>query len=174
MRASRAADPHSPVRERLLTFDRPHPLRAVSSAWADVRGGRPLGSHSSDAGHTFLVLDRLHHVQLAMPAGCAEAAREFFVDVLGMTELAKPTSLATRGGAWFRSGGVELHLGVEEPFQPARKAHPGVLVDDLDELAARLTSSGIPIVWDDDLPAFRRIYVNDPFGNRLEFLQASR
>ena len=123
-------------------------------------------------GHTSAVLDRLHHVQLTMPRGAEDAARGFFVGVLGMTELEKPPSLAARGGAWFAGGAVELHLGVEEPFQPARKAHPGVLVQDLDELATRLTSSGAQVVWDDDLPADRRIYVNDPFGNRLEFLQA--
>lgn len=109
-----------------------------------------------------------------MPRGAEDRAREFFVGVLGMTELVKPPMLATRGGAWFGSGAVELHLGVEEPFQPARKAHPGVLVDDPDELAERLKSKDIQIVWDDDLPGFRRIYVNDPFGNRLEFLQGFR
>jgi catechol 2,3-dioxygenase-like lactoylglutathione lyase family enzyme len=125
-------------------------------------------------GHTFAVLGRLHHVQLAMPRGAEDRAREFFVGVLGMTELVKPPRLATRGGAWFGSGAVELHLGVEEPFQPARKAHPGVLVEDLDELADRLTSKDIQLMWDDDLPGFRRIYVSDPFGNRLEFLQAVR
>jgi catechol 2,3-dioxygenase-like lactoylglutathione lyase family enzyme len=123
---------------------------------------------------TFPVLDRLHHVQLAMPRGAEDAARDFFVGVLGMTEIPKPPMLATRGGAWFGSGAVELHLGVEEPFQPARKAHPGVLVEDIDELATRLTSRDIQVLWDDDLPGFRRIYVNDPFGNRLEFLQACR
>jgi hypothetical protein len=73
---------------------------------------------------------------------------------------------------WFGSGALELHFGVEEPFRPARKAHPGVLVQDLDELASRLKSNNVGVVWDDDLPGYRRIYVNDPFGNRLEFLQA--
>ncbi len=119
------------------------------------------------------MLERVHHVQLAMPHGGEDVARAFFVGVLGMTEIAKPAILARRGGVWFGSGGVELHLGVEEPFQPARKAHPGILADDLDEVAARVSTHGIQVIWDSELPGFRRIYVNDPFGNRLEFLQAS-
>ena len=119
------------------------------------------------------VLDRLHHMQLAMPRGEEAAARSFYVGVLGMTEIAKPPVLARRGGAWFRSGKVELHLGVEEPFRPARKAHPGVLVDDLDELVERLEDDGLEVTWDADFAGFRRIYVADPFGNRLEFLQPS-
>jgi len=117
------------------------------------------------------VFDRLHHVQLAMPGGEEEAARGFYVGVIGMTEIAKPAALAPRGGAWFSDGGVELHLGVEHEFRPARKAHPGVLVDDLDDLVARLDAAGQSVTWDADFPGFRRIYTNDPFGNRLEFLQ---
>lgn len=113
----------------------------------------------------------LHHVQLAMPPGAEAEARTFFGDVLGMTEIAKPPVLAARGGAWFRAGGVELHLGVEEEFQPARKAHPGIQVTDLDELVGRLGAAGQPVQWDADFPGFRRIYAHDPFGNRLEFLQ---
>lgn len=117
---------------------------------------------------TFL---RLHHVQLAMPVDGEPQAREFFAGVLGMTELAKPPVLATRGGCWFAGGGWEVHLGVEEPFSPARKAHPGVLVDDLDGLAARLAAASAPVRWDPDFPGHRRFYSADPFGNRLEFLQ---
>ncbi len=113
----------------------------------------------------------LHHVQLAMPAGQELAARAFFGGVVGMTELAKPAALAARGGCWFRGGGWEVHLGVEEPFLPARKAHPGVLVDGLDELAGRLSEAGWTVQWDDDLPGYRRFYCADPFGNRLEFLE---
>lgn len=113
----------------------------------------------------------LHHVQLAMPAGEEDRARRFFVEALGMTEIDKPPALAARGGAWFRSGGLELHLGVEGDFAPARKAHPGILVDDLDEVARRVTRNGQVVTWDRDFPGFRRFYAPDPFGNRLEFLQ---
>lgn len=113
----------------------------------------------------------LHHVQLAMPPGEEERARAFFVGVLGMTEIDKPPVLARRGGAWFRAGGLELHLGVEDDFAPARKAHPGILVDDLDALARRLDDAGQPVAHDRDFPGFRRCYAHDPFGNRLEFLE---
>ena len=113
----------------------------------------------------------LHHMQLAMPSGDEDRAREFFVGVLGMAEVEKPPVLAARGGAWFRSGGLELHLGVEEDFRPARKGHPGILVDDLDEAARRVATTGQDVTWDRDFPGFRRFYAYDPFGNRLEFLQ---
>jgi catechol 2,3-dioxygenase-like lactoylglutathione lyase family enzyme len=118
-----------------------------------------------------LVFDGLHHTQLAMPRGEEAAARSFFVGVLGMAEIDKPPVLAARGGAWFRAGGLELHLGVEDDFQPARKAHPGILVSDLDELARRLRNADQDVTWDADFPGFRRIYAHDPFGNRLEFLE---
>lgn len=114
-----------------------------------------------------------HHLQLAMPAGAEPAAREFFVGVLGMEELPKPPVLAARGGAWFAGGGVELHLGVDEDFRPAKKAHPGILVDDIDDIVRRLATSGQAVTWDRDFPGFRRVYAADPFGNRLEFLQPS-
>jgi catechol 2,3-dioxygenase-like lactoylglutathione lyase family enzyme len=113
----------------------------------------------------------LHHVQLAMPSGEEERARDFFVAVLGMTEISKPAVLAERGGAWFRAGGLELHLGVDSEFRPARKAHPGILVEDLDALSERLAAAGCTVQFDDDFPGFRRFYAADPFGNRLEFLE---
>jgi catechol 2,3-dioxygenase-like lactoylglutathione lyase family enzyme len=113
----------------------------------------------------------LHHVQLAMPAGAEERARAFFVGVLAMTEIEKPPVLAARGGAWFRAGNLEIHLGVEDGFRPAHKAHPGILVDDLDEVARRVARTGQDVTWDADFPGFRRFYARDPFGNRLEFLE---
>lgn len=113
----------------------------------------------------------LHHVQLAMPAGTEEQAREFFGDVLGMVELEKPPELARRGGAWFRAGHLELHLGVEEDFAPARKAHPGILTTDLDGLRTRLEAAGRETESDGAFPGYRRFYTTDCFGNRLEFLQ---
>jgi len=106
-----------------------------------------------------------------MPVGAEAAAVAFYAGVLGMIEVEKPPVLAARGGAWFRAGGVELHLGVEDGFRPARKAHPGILVTDLDELAARLTAAGVEPDWDGEFPGHRRCYASDPFGNRLEFLQ---
>ena len=113
---------------------------------------------------------RLHHVQLAIPAGGEDACRRFWGDALGMVEVEKPPVLAARGGCWFRGGGFEVHLGVEEEFSPARKAHPGFLVTDLPGLAARIEATGLPVTWDEDLPGFSRFHSADPFGNRLEFL----
>jgi len=120
------------------------------------------------AAHEF---QEIHHVQLAMPAGEEAAARAFYAGVLGMREVAKPEALADRGGAWFRGGGVEFHLGVEQGFRPARKAHPGILVSGLDHLAARLAAAGCDVTWDGALPGFRRFYATDPFGNRLELME---
>lgn len=113
----------------------------------------------------------LHHVQLAAPAGSEPALRDFYAGVLGMTELSKPPALAARGGVWFTSGSVELHLGIEDDFRPARKAHPGLLVTDLAALVGRLTAAGHEATPDYLLPGFRRCYVNDPAGNRLELLE---
>lgn len=113
----------------------------------------------------------LHHVQLAIPAGSEDDCRAFFLGVLGLTEVPKPPALAARGGLWVRADGLELHLGVEADFRPARKAHPGIRVLDIDALAARLTAAGVEVRWDDDFPGHRRCYADDPVGNRLEFLQ---
>ncbi len=114
----------------------------------------------------------LHHVQLAMPPGEEQTARAFFGGVLEMDELAKPRALDARDGCWFRSGGLEIHLGVETPFTPAAKAHPGIISGDIDRLADRLESAGYQVEWDLHLLGYRRIYTADPFGNRLEFLQS--
>jgi catechol 2,3-dioxygenase-like lactoylglutathione lyase family enzyme len=116
-------------------------------------------------------LTALHHVQVACPAGSEDALRAFYGGVLGMTEVAKPPVLAARGGAWFRAGGAEIHCGVEADFRPARKAHPGLLTDDLDGLAAACEAAGHPVQWDPEFPGHRRLYVADPVGNRLELLE---
>lgn len=113
----------------------------------------------------------LHHVQIACPAGSEPALRAFYGGLLGMTEVTKPAALAGRGGAWFRAGTAEIHLGVEEDFRPARKAHPGLSVSNLDTLARRLVEAGYGVVTDDLFPGHRRIYTTDPNGNRLEFLE---
>jgi hypothetical protein len=108
---------------------------------------------------------------VAAPPGCEAEARAFYGGLLALEELPKPEPLAARGGCWFRAGGQELHVGVEEPFTPARKAHPGLVVEDLPELVARLAAAGIQADWDETLPDVRRCHVADPFGNRLELRQ---
>jgi catechol 2,3-dioxygenase-like lactoylglutathione lyase family enzyme len=113
----------------------------------------------------------IHHVQLPCPAGSEDASRAFYAGVLGLDEISKPPALAGRGGCWFRGHGVELHLGVEADFRPARRAHPALLVTGLDDWAARLTGAGFPVSPDDDFPGMRRFYARDPHGNRLEFLE---
>ena len=113
---------------------------------------------------------RLDHVQIAIPAGAEGACRGFYVGVLGMAELEKPPELAKRGGIWVKSGAVEIHLGVEAEFRPARKAHPGIVVADIDALAARLAAAGNAPLWDDAIPGVRRFFAADPLGNRLEFI----
>jgi catechol 2,3-dioxygenase-like lactoylglutathione lyase family enzyme len=115
----------------------------------------------------FLDID---HVQLAMPAGGEDTARRFFGDVLGMTEIAKPTELAKRGGCWFASGKVRVHLGVESEFVAAKKAHPALRCRDYASLLARLRSHGIETIDAEDIPGVRRCHVFDPFGNRIELV----
>lgn len=112
----------------------------------------------------------LDHVQLAAPEGCESAARAYYSDLLGLTEVPKPPALAGRGGVWFQAGAQGIHIGVESSFAPARKAHPALIVRNLDALAARLTAAGVEVTWDADLPGYRRFYAHDPWGNRLEFL----
>ncbi len=116
------------------------------------------------------MIEALHHIQLAMPEGGEDMARAFYSDVLGLTEVPKPPVLAARGGVWFENGAVRFHLGVEMPFRPAAKAHPAFEVSDLAALEARLSERGFTVRPDDDLAGYRRFYVADPFGNRLEFL----
>ena len=113
----------------------------------------------------------IDHVQVAAPRGCEAEARAFYGELLGLEELPKPEPLAARGGCWFRAGEQELHVGVEDPFTPARKAHPGLVVADLEALAAALGARGIQVAYNDAIPGARRFYTADPFGNRLEFRQ---
>jgi catechol 2,3-dioxygenase-like lactoylglutathione lyase family enzyme len=112
----------------------------------------------------------IDHVQLAMPAGEEDKARAFYAGLLGVPEVPKPENLAKRGGVWFESPQVKIHLGVEAEFRPARKAHPGLLVDGLAELVAKLRAAGCDVV-EDPLAGRPRAYVNDPFGNRLELIE---
>jgi catechol 2,3-dioxygenase-like lactoylglutathione lyase family enzyme len=116
---------------------------------------------------------RVHHIQLAAPPGSEEQARAFFVGVLGFEEVAKPPNLAQRGGAWFRGDGVEVHVGIDADFYPARKAHVAFEVDDVEQLRQHLQVHEIETWEDEPLPGYRRFYANDPFGNRLEFLSLS-
>jgi catechol 2,3-dioxygenase-like lactoylglutathione lyase family enzyme len=113
----------------------------------------------------------IHHVQLSAPSGSEAAARSFWSGLLGFDEVDKPPALAGRGGCWFRGHGIELHIGIEDVFAPARRAHPGFLVDGLDAWAAKLEQGGHRVEWDDQFPGMRRFYSADPFGNRLEFLE---
>lgn len=113
----------------------------------------------------------LDHVQVAMPRGEEERARRFYGELVGLEELPKPEPLRARGGAWYRLGGRELHLGVAEPFAPATKAHPAIVVADLDALAARFAAADHPLAWDAARPGYRRFFADDPFGNRLEFME---
>jgi catechol 2,3-dioxygenase-like lactoylglutathione lyase family enzyme len=113
----------------------------------------------------------LDHVQLAMPEGGEEKARQFYRDLLGIPEAAKPTNLALRGGCWFEQGSLKLHLGVERDFRPARKAHPAFLVNDLARLIGKLRDAGYRIMSDEPLEGYERVYVSDPFGNRIELME---
>ncbi|WP_262029935.1 VOC family protein [Microvirga sp. Mcv34] len=114
---------------------------------------------------------RIDHVQLAIPAGAEDLCRSFYVALLGLREVSKPPALAARGGVWLESPPVRIHLGVEEDFRPARKAHPALVVADLDGLAHRLAEAGCEPLWDEAIPEIRRFYVLDPVGNRIEFME---
>ncbi|HWB70354.1 MAG TPA: VOC family protein [Solirubrobacterales bacterium] len=115
---------------------------------------------------------QLDHVQVAAPEGCEEAARRFYGELIGLAEVDKPEALRARGGVWFALADRQLHIGVDDRFAPARKAHPAFSVPaaELDSLAARLQSAGAGVTWDKTLPGRRRFYCEDPWGNRLEFL----
>ncbi|MBT2569350.1 VOC family protein [Planococcus sp. ISL-110] len=118
----------------------------------------------------FSILE-IDHVQVAAPKGKEGIAREFYAGILGMLEVEKPEALKGRGGAWFEFGGQQLHVGVEEPFSPAKKAHPAFRVAGYDELKNCLSENGIELKEDDSILGVERFFVFDPFGNRLEFLK---
>lgn len=126
----------------------------------------------SELGHNkcVLVID-IDHLQLAAPKGCEAEARRFFGQLLGLEEIEKPESLRSRGGCWFRIGSRQLHIGVEESFRPAAKAHPAFSVTDIGAAFAALAQAGVTCTWDKALGDVRRFYATDPWGNRLEFTE---
>src|SRR5271156_6055126 len=115
----------------------------------------------------------LDHVQLAIPVGGEERARSFYVGILGLTEVAKPASMAGRNSIWFAAGSVNLHLGIEEDFHPAKRAHPALVVDNLDDVVAACESAGLATRPDTSFNNFRRVHIFDPFGNRLELMEST-
>ena len=116
-------------------------------------------------------VERLDHVQLAMPAAGEPEARKFYEGALGISEVPKPAYLASRGGCWFESGTLKIHLGVDKDFRPARKAHPAFIVTNLARLVAVLGAMGYDVMEDQPLPGYARCYVDDPFGNRIELME---
>jgi catechol 2,3-dioxygenase-like lactoylglutathione lyase family enzyme len=116
-------------------------------------------------------VERIEHVQLAMPPGGEARASDFYTGLLGIPERPKPPHLAVRGGCWFERGALKLHVGVEESFRPARKAHAALVVTDLASLLIRLREAGVEIVDDEPLEGYERCYVHDPFGNRIELME---
>ncbi|MGF2615735.1 glyoxalase [Rossellomorea vietnamensis] len=113
----------------------------------------------------------LDHVQLTAPKGSEEKARKFYGEVLGLKEMVKPEKLKSSGGCWFICGSQELHIGVEAEFTPAVKAHPGIVVKNIEAVVSRLEESGYQVKEDTRIADRKRIFVNDPFGNRVEFLE---
>ena len=114
----------------------------------------------------------IDHVQLAAPPGCEVAARKFYVEILGMTEITKPVALQSRGGIWLQCGMHQVHIGVQVDFTPATKAHPALRVLDMSALRRRLDTHKLEVIDDDAIPGIQRFYLHDPFGNRLEFVEA--
>lgn len=116
-------------------------------------------------------IEAIDHIQLAAPKGSEEEARAFFTGILGLEEIEKPPLLRKRGGVWFKFGHYQIHIGIEEPFIPAKKAHPAFRIKDIEALKSHLRDNDYPFVADDNLPGANRIYVDDPFGNRMEMLE---
>ncbi len=116
-------------------------------------------------------VESIQHVQLAMPADGEAAARRFYDELLGIPEVAKPADLAARGGCWFEDGPLRVHLGVDPEFVPARKAHPALVVSGLDDLAKHLEQAGVTVRPDEPVVGYNRVFVDDPFGNRIELME---
>jgi catechol 2,3-dioxygenase-like lactoylglutathione lyase family enzyme len=114
---------------------------------------------------------RIDHVQIAIPPGGEDQARAFYQALLGIPERVKPSNLAARGGVWFERGDLKLHAGVEKDFKPAKKAHPAFEVKNLAALVAKLRAAGVKVVDDEPLAGYSRVYVYDPFENRIELLE---
>ena len=117
------------------------------------------------------LIKRLEHVQLAMPVGGEERARAFYQGALGIPEVPKPAYLAHRGGCWFEREELKIHLGVDPDFHPARRAHPALLVEGLRGLADELRGRGYDVQQDERLQGYYRLYIHDPFGNRIELME---
>ena len=121
--------------------------------------------------HMTFLFKAIDHVQLAAPKGSEELARQFFKDILGFEEMEKPEELKKRGGVWFQFGSYQVHIGIEEPFSPAKKAHPAFEVENMEALKNHLTANGVEVIEDNHLPGAERVYIFDPFGNRIELLE---
>ena len=157
-----------------LPFSYRHAIARRQTKWAlGARPCRPtcgslICEHTKSDGWAQLPLT-LDHIQLAIPSDTEDKARAFWTGQIGLAEMEKPQALVSRDGCWFKLGHQELHLGVQDPFVPATKAHPGFLTDDIDALAAKLEN----VRWDEALRDRRRFFTSDPFGNRLEFIEKS-
>jgi catechol 2,3-dioxygenase-like lactoylglutathione lyase family enzyme len=117
------------------------------------------------------IFKSIDHIQLAAPKGSEDTARKFFKNILGFEEVEKPKELKKRGGVWFEFGNYQIHIGIEEPFYPAKKAHPAFEIENIEELRKHLVTNGIDVMDDDKLPGAKRFYISDPFGNRMELLE---
>ncbi|MFJ7513315.1 VOC family protein [Peribacillus simplex] len=117
------------------------------------------------------IFKAIDHIQLAAPKGSEDIARKFFKNILGFEEVEKPEELKKRGGVWFEFGNYQIHIGIEEPFYPAKKAHPAFEIENIEELKKHLITNGIDVIADDKLPGAKRFYISDPFGNRMELLE---
>lgn len=115
--------------------------------------------------------ETIDHVQLAAPPGSEVKARSFYEEILGFSEVEKPELLKANGGVWFQAGTINIHIGIEKPFVPAKKAHPAILVKNIEKLKEHLTENQVDFLVDHKLLGANRFYVSDPFGNRIEFLE---
>jgi len=157
-------------REAIDTLEDVEDRELIESQLASVPGATPpVGSDTAVPGHRVV---RLDHVQVAMPKGMEAEAEAFYRGILGLEVRAKPPALAARGGRWFESGDVRVHLGVARDFRPTGKAHPAFVVEGIDRLVDTLANAGHPVTWDAELAGVRRCFVADPFGNRIELIEA--